>query len=241
MQYRTIEMDPPWAERGAGKYKRGADRHYPLMTKHQILQAVLSSGAWSPADDAHLWCWATSNHLPDALWLVDALGFRYVTQAVWVKLRKGSKVDADVRKAVLSGKPLADVMRVGLSTGLGQYLRGQHELLLLATRGRGAAVRTERRNIPSVIVAPVAGHSQKPGAAYAMIEDRSQGPRLSMFARGERDRWDTWGPVVGHNWVVYVDGVQRYGCQTEEEARDWCQAHEYGPSQCEIVRANVQP
>lgn len=26
--YRTVYLDPPWPERGGGKSKRGADRHY---------------------------------------------------------------------------------------------------------------------------------------------------------------------------------------------------------------------
>ena len=43
-KYKTIYMDPPWAEQGGGKIKRGADRHYPLMkTKdawHYDLDAI---------------------------------------------------------------------------------------------------------------------------------------------------------------------------------------------------------
>lgn len=31
-QYKTIYIDPPWPERGGGKIKRGADRHYALMS-----------------------------------------------------------------------------------------------------------------------------------------------------------------------------------------------------------------
>jgi hypothetical protein len=34
--YRIICADPPWAERGGGKCKRGADRHYPLMSTRAI-------------------------------------------------------------------------------------------------------------------------------------------------------------------------------------------------------------
>lgn len=220
--YTTIEMDPPWLERGSGKVKRGADRHYPLMSRTEILSTILRSEAWRPADDAHLWCWATSNHLPDALWLIEALGFRYVTQAVWVKLRTGAKVSVDVRKAVLAGGELSEVLRVGLATGLGQYLRGQHELLLLATRGKGASVRTDRRDLPSVVLAPRTKHSRKPDAAYALIEDRSEGPRLSMFSRDSRPRWDVWGPMVGHRFIVREGGVIRFGAQSYDEALTWC-------------------
>lgn len=35
-KYKTIYADPPWPERGGGKIKRGADRHYPLMTVRDI-------------------------------------------------------------------------------------------------------------------------------------------------------------------------------------------------------------
>lgn len=223
--YATIELDPPWKERGGGKIKRGADRHYPLMSRADILATVVKSEKWRPADDCHMWMWATSNHLPDALWLIDALGFTYKTQAVWVKLRAGAKVSVDVRKSMLAGDPLSTVLRTGLATGLGQYLRGQHELLLLSTKGSGYAVRTEPKNIPSVILAPRGKHSAKPDAAYAMIEDRSKGPRLSMFSRDPRDRWDVWGPMPGHRFVVKVCGKIRSGHQLHEDAVRWCRIH----------------
>ena len=35
-KYKTIYADPPWNEQGAGKIKRGADRHYPLMKTEDI-------------------------------------------------------------------------------------------------------------------------------------------------------------------------------------------------------------
>ena len=37
--YRTILADPPWNERGAGKVKRGADRHYDVMKTEEIIEA----------------------------------------------------------------------------------------------------------------------------------------------------------------------------------------------------------
>lgn len=172
MTYACILMDPPWAERGG--CGRGAEDHYPVMSRHEIAAVVTGAPCWRPAPDAHLWCWTTMSSLPDALWLVDALGFRYVTHAVWHKDE----------------------------IGLGQYLRGQHELLLLAVRGSGAAVRTDARNISSVIKAPVPRergrriHSRKPDAAYAMVEARSIGPRLEMFARTTREGWTAWGNEV---------------------------------------------
>ena len=35
-RYKTIYIDPPWEEKGGGKIKRGADKHYNLMTMKEI-------------------------------------------------------------------------------------------------------------------------------------------------------------------------------------------------------------
>ncbi len=35
-RYKTIYADPPWMEKGGGRIKRGADRHYPLMRLDDI-------------------------------------------------------------------------------------------------------------------------------------------------------------------------------------------------------------
>lgn len=51
MKYHTIYADPPWMERGGGKIKRGADRHYPLMSTKDIMALDVPSIA---ADDCHL-------------------------------------------------------------------------------------------------------------------------------------------------------------------------------------------
>ena len=164
-EYRTIVMDPPWMERGGGRIKRGADRHYRLLRTVDMPRVIYQSGVWNPAEDCHLYVWATANHLPDALWLIDALGFRYVTNAVWTKPR----------------------------VGLGQYFRMQHEHLLLAVRGSGPAVRTDDRTIRSVIQAPRTRHSRKPVEAYDTIVKRSHGPYLELFAREARPGWIVWG------------------------------------------------
>lgn len=182
MTFRCIQADPPWPEKGGGG--RGAQEHYPVINRAEILRAMVGAPCWRPAGDAHLWCWTTMSSLPDGLWLVDALGFRYVTHAVWVKT--APTID-------MFGDPNPQI-------GIGQYLRGAHELLLLGVRGDGFAVRTEARNIPSVIFAPAPRdddgqriHSRKPEKAYQLIEARSHGPRLEMFARVARPGWARWG------------------------------------------------
>ena len=107
--YRTIVADPPWLERGGGKIKRGADRHYPLLSTSEIIRVMLQADQWRPDPaGAHLYLWVTNNFLPDGLEVMKALGFRYITNIAWCKDR----------------------------IGLGQYFRGQHELCLFGVMGR---------------------------------------------------------------------------------------------------------
>lgn len=105
MTYKTIYADPPWLERGGGKVKRGADKHYSLMGVDDIINLMKRIPV---EDNAHLYLWVTNNFLKDGLKVVDELGFRYITNIVWVKDR----------------------------IGLGQYFRGQHELCLFGVKGR---------------------------------------------------------------------------------------------------------
>lgn len=182
-------MDCPWPERGAGKIKRGADKHYPTLTPHEIVETIQDSRVFLPANDAHLWTWATSTHLESALYVIKQLGFVYKTQAAWVKTKQ---VDFDPEEHEPSDAPPTTQI------GLGQYLRGSHELLLFSTRGKGQSPDAWHgsRSIPSVFFAPRTAHSKKPDAAFDLIERVSKGPRLEMFARTGRTGWVAWGNQV---------------------------------------------
>lgn len=193
--WRTAQIDPPWEERGGGKSKRGADKHYPLMPVREIHRTLIGSGCWRPEADAHLWCWCTDNFLPDALWLVDALGFEYVRTFIWAKVKgQPKRLDFDTGWAV-------EADDIEPRYGIGQYARGAHEGILFCRRGRGQApeVCTERRDIPSIFFAPnpthdgLRVHSRKPDAAYELIEARSRGPFMEFFARRGRPGWSAWG------------------------------------------------
>jgi N6-adenosine-specific RNA methylase IME4 len=198
-------IDPPWPESGGGKCKRGADRHYPLIrTRAEHLSTIVRSDAWGRvAHDSHLYMWSTNNYESWAHWLVDALGFRHLVTLPWVKPG---------------------------NAGLGQYFRGAHEGLLFAVRGSGPSVRTDARNIRSDALVgdprPVDEcgkriHSAKPVEAYDLMELRTLGPFLEMYARPGspaivRPDWTVWGNEVEqaepveceHYWaeVILPDG-----------------------------------
>lgn len=182
-RWRTALVDPPWNERGAGKVKRGADRHYGLLKTSQIAPVIIGSGLWNPEDDAHLYLWTTTSHLRDSFEVIDSLGFRYVSNIVWMKNQ----------------------------VGIGQYFRGKHETLLFATKGRGFAVKTDRKDLPSAVLADHVRdgggkriHSAKPESFYELIEARSKGPFAEFFARRPRAGWVSWG-----NDPALQDGDER--------------------------------
>lgn len=172
--FSTIVMDPPWPETGGGG--RGAQHHYGVLPWDDVPQVITTAPVWRPADDAHLYLWVTRTSLPHALHLMPTLGFRYVGWIVWAKS----------------------------TSGLGQYFRGKSELMLFGVRGQGYKVRTDRRDLSDlqwlddwiVTSSGRLAHSEKPRAAYDLIEARSHGPYLEMFARDSRPGWTVWGNEV---------------------------------------------
>ena len=100
---------------------------------------------------------------------MGALGFQYKTNVVWTKAGR---------------------------IGLGQYFRGQHELLLFGVLGKGYNVKTDDRSIGSWVHAKRGRHSQKPADFYDMIERRTVGPYLEIFARSHRQGWMAWGNQI---------------------------------------------
>lgn len=167
-QYATILADPPWLERGGGKIKRGADRHYPLMHTKDI--CILSVGSLA-LPDAHLYLWVTNNFLPDGLEVMKAWGFRYITCITWAKDKIG----------------LGQYFR-GQTEQCLFGVRGNPGYKLNESGGRCQGT--------TLITAPRGEHSAKPTALRAMIERVSRRPYLELFAREQVAGWDVWGNEV---------------------------------------------
>lgn len=74
-------------------------------------------------------------------------------------------------------------------------VRFGHEYLLYMYKGKLLPVATEERGkIHTVFTERVKRHSQKPEIAYQIIERLyPNAVRLEMYARNERDGWDSWG------------------------------------------------
>lgn len=168
--YRTIYIDPPWPERDGGKIKRGADRHYRLMSVADIKALPIRSLA--DQTGCHLYLWVTNNHLRSGLECLDAWGFEYVTMITWLKDRQG----------------------------LGQYYRGMTEHCIFgATRKRPPYKLTAEgkrcQGVTGFFEAKTV-HSRKPVNMRQMLERVSYPPRLEVFAREAYPGWDCWGDEV---------------------------------------------
>lgn len=206
---KTVQLDPPWPEQGAGKIKRGANRHYKIIKKKEdILRVVLQSGVWPDWDKeegAHCYLWVTNNYLEWGLWLLGALGFTYKTNIVWVKVKQDwptiiDKIVNELGELNLTPINWLSVLGAAIRIGIGQYFRGSHELVLFGTRGKAMM---PKKALPSVFHAPrekdedgKEKHSKKPERIYEIIEATSPGPYLEIFARSERKGWTSWGNEV---------------------------------------------
>jgi len=116
-------------------------------------------------DDCVLFMWATSPKLAESMQVVTSWGFTYRTCAVWVK----DKI------------------------GMGYYFRQQHELLLVATKGKPPTPAPGNRP-PSVVASPRGEHSAKPEMVYDIIEAMyPEFSKLEMFCRKARPGWSVWG------------------------------------------------
>ena len=199
--FHCVQADPPWLERGGGKIKRGADRHYKLMKTVDILDLMLDTfEEVGVAEDAHLYLWVTNNFLEDGLFVMNGLGFRYITNVAWVKVKNDwPKIidqligdDGLELNPITWAKVLADAVRIGI----GQYFRGSHELCLFGVRGK---FMRPKKALPTVFHAPrpkEAGkdkHSKKPERIYEICESTTKGPYLEMFARSLRPGWSSFG------------------------------------------------
>lgn len=168
-KYKTIYLDPPWPERGGGKIKRGADRHYKLMTVAEI--EALPIPDLADQNGCHLYMWVTNKFLEKALAIIKKWGFEYVTIITWQKDR----------------------------FGLGQYYRGITEhCIFAATKKRlpYKSINGKRAQGATGFYEPKTIHSRKPAKMREMIERVSYGPRIELFAREQFPGWDCWGDEV---------------------------------------------
>lgn len=185
-RYGTILADPPWAYGNNTRRLNGTtERHYPDMTTDELCAMPVAGLA---ADDSVLLLWTTWPMLPDALRVMGAWGFAYVTGLPWVKLQKGG---------VQQGLPGVDEPGVGFipTYGVGFWGRGCSEPLLIGRRGNPpkGPEDSKGRDDRLLLLSPNGIHSKKPHDEYDLARHYPE-PRLEMFARSRPPAgWDAYG------------------------------------------------
>jgi len=165
-KYQIIYADPPWAYRNMGNIQATANAHYSTMKNDDICELPIQNLA---DDNCILFLWATFPKIKEALDVIKAWGFEYKTNLVWVKSKSNY------------GK-------------LGFYVYGQHELLLIGTKG---SMLPSGEKPKSIIYGENNKHSRKPQSVYEMIEQMYPGLKyVELFSRNNREGWEMWGNQI---------------------------------------------
>lgn len=170
----TVLADPPW--RFTNRTGKVAPEHrrlarYTTMTQAEVEALPVGEVTATPA---HLYLWVPNAMVPNGLAVMQAWGFRYVTNLVWAKRRVDGGPDG---------------------RGVGFYFRNVTELVLFGVRGSMRTLPPGRRQV-NMIESRKREHSRKPDELYGLIEACSPGPRLELFARSSRPGWGVWGDEV---------------------------------------------
>lgn len=164
----VIGIDCSWPfETYNDRSPRVVGSHYEPMTIDQIKSFPVRRLA---ADNCAIFTWVTWPLMP--LWetVLEAWNVEYSGLGFdWIKLNPNDE---------------------GLHWGTGYNTRQNPEPCLLGKIGSPLRLSND---VHSVIMAPVAAHSEKPDEAYKRIERLYPGPYLELFARKPREGWTTWG------------------------------------------------
>lgn len=164
VKFPVIYADPPWRYENPpmGATSRSIENHYPTMSLEEICALPVGN---ITTDDAILYMWATAPKLAECMKVLEAWGFDYRTNFVWVK----DKI------------------------GMGYHARSQHEILLVAKKGSIPPPAVADR-VSSVVMAERGEHSAKPVQFYELIESFYPTlPKIELFCRSPRDGWAVWG------------------------------------------------
>ena len=192
-RFGTVLADPPW--RFANRTGKMAPEHkrlnrYETMTVEEICALPVPQIA---RDRAHLYLWVPNALMPDGLRVLEAWGFTYKSNLIWHKIRKDGGPDG---------------------RGVGFYFRNVTEILLFGIRGKNARTLDAGRTQVNFLATRKREHSRKPDEQYKLIEACSPGPRLELFARGNRPKWASWGNQA----ETYTPDWPTYGNHSQKDA-----------------------
>ena len=165
MKFGTIIADPPWAYARTSRHETlsgYSDVKYESLSTERLCSLPVEMLA---TEESVLLLWTTWPFLSDALRVMNAWGFTFVTGLPWVKVEKNET----------------------LSYGVGYWFRGCTEPILVGKR-----MRSYRTNYAGYIGETLT-HSRKPDSVHEIAEKSFPGPYLELFARRLREGWTCVG------------------------------------------------
>lgn len=162
-KYKLVYADPPWQYDNITTGRNntsGAANKYKTMPLSEICDLPIQDII---NKEATLFLWITTPLLPNGFEVIDAWGFKYKTAIYWHKI---------------------------MSQGLGNWFRGQVEVLLVGVRGKLKPFHCQKANF---LQTKIRKHSQKPQEIYGLLESLDMNPKIELFAREQRQGWDAWG------------------------------------------------
>jgi N6-adenosine-specific RNA methylase IME4 len=160
--YSVIYADPPWSYSNSG-FAMSAASHYPTMPTDDI--AAMDIDGIS-ADNAVCFMWVTNPLLEDGLTVLNAWGFDYKTNMVWVKK----------------------------SHTAGFYIYGQHELLLIGVRGSMLPHGDKKKSI--ITGDNSVHSKKPDSVRLMIEEMYPNQKYLELFARQKTENWEVFGNEV---------------------------------------------
>lgn len=184
--FQTFIADPAWSfgdnlKKMKRKTKRAASAQYKTMTEAQIIALPIKQ--LIDPNGSIIALWVPGSHLLAGLRVLEAWGFTYKQNFVWVKLKKNHKKEANAN----------NYTRVGM----GHLFRQSHEICLIGVAGKSIYKRLKNRGQRSVMFDLNVKHSRKPDLLHERLELMfPDAERLEIFARRERDGWTCLGDGI---------------------------------------------
>lgn len=167
MSYKTIVADPPWTPSLGSTWKtRFTDKARPQKHYNTLTVDEICRMVPDSRDQSFLWLWVLNQHMDWGYEVARVWGFEPQQVITWCK--------------------------PGLGTGRFQC---NTEHVLLCRKGTrhgnpfGATCGTHFNW-------PRGKHSEKPEDFYKLVETVTPGPYLEMYARREREGWDSEGDQI---------------------------------------------
>lgn len=205
--YQAVYADPPWGDGKSGPPQTSKQSAYSTMRVTDV--AALPVGRiihW----DAALFMWATFPRIEEAMYVMKAWGFTYVTVAfVWVKLTTVSQK---------------------VFMGMGAWSRSNAEVVLLGTHGEPARV---SKAVSQIVMQPVSEHSKKPHEVRRrIVELMGDVLRIELFARERVEGWDVWGNEVSCDVELVAN---EHGAACDRSAHTASREHQPAGTMCASV------